>query len=160
MVSLAIGYWLGGRLSARRASLRALMMFPLIGGCIIFLLPYVYGWLMARIFDLVVVTWDSQESYGSLLAATLMFLLPSAVLGCVSPYSVRLLAKDITTAGTTAGNLYATSTVGSTVGALATSFWGVTAFGVETLFHALGAGLVILSIIGSAISLFSGRRRD
>ncbi len=160
MVSLSIGYWLGGKLSARRASLRTLMLFPLLGGCIIFLLPYVYGSVNEALFDLVVIEWDSQESYASLMAAAIEFLIPSAILGCVSPYSVRLLARTLTTSGRTAGNLYAISTVGSTVGALATSFWLVPHFGVESLFQMLGGLLVGLSMIGFIVALVIGRQRE
>ena len=160
MVSLAIGYWLGGKLSERKASLRTLMIFPFLGGCIIFALPYVYGWVNNALFDLVVMDWDSQESYASLAAATALFLLPSAVLGCVSPYSVRLLARTVKTTGRTAGNLYALSTVGSTVGALATSFWLVEWQGVKNLFHFLGGILIGVSVLGLIIAFIIGRNRD
>ncbi len=153
MVSLALGYWLGGKLSAEKATLSRLMVFPLIGGCIIFLLPNVYDWLNEVLFDLVVIEWDSQESYASLLAACAEFLLPSAVLGCVSPYSVRLLARNVSTTGKTAGNLYALSTMGSTLGALGTSFWLVPWQGVETLFRYLGATLVVVAVLGLVLSL-------
>lgn len=162
MVSLALGYWLGGKLSEKKATLSRLMVFPVIGGCIIFLLPNVYDWLNEALFDLVVVEWDSQESYASLLAACAEFLLPSAVLGCVSPYSVRLLARTVSTTGKTAGNLYAVSTVGSTFGALGTSFWLVPWKGVEVLFHYLGTGLVILGVLGliSSFVVSNWRRRE
>jgi hypothetical protein len=160
MVSLALGYWVGGKLSATGASLRALMTFPLLGGCIIFALPYVYGWVNETLFELVVDRWQMQESYGSLIAAALEFLLPSAVLGCVSPYSVRLLASNVSTSGRTAGNLYALSTVGSTVGALSTSFYLVPWQGVEALFHMLGSMLVAAGCIGLVVSLILRRRRD
>jgi hypothetical protein len=153
MVSLAVGYWVGGALSERRPSLAKLMVFPLLGGCIIFLLPHVYDGVNNALFDLVVIRWGSQESYASLLAASAEFLLPSAVLGCVSPYAVRLLATEVATTGRTAGNLYALSTVGSTAGALATSFWLVPLLGVEDLYRYLGLGLVGLSVLGLASSL-------
>lgn len=160
MVSLALGYWLGGKLSARGASLTVLMAFPFVGGCIIFALPYVYGWVNETLFEVVVGRWQLQESYGSLIAAALEFLLPSAVLGCVSPFSIRLLAANVSTSGRTAGNLYALSTVGSTVGALSTSFYLVPWQGVEALFRLLGSMLVVTSLIGLALSLILRRRRD
>jgi hypothetical protein len=160
MVSLALGYWVGGKLSARGASLQVLMTFPLLGGCIVFALPYVYGWVNVALFDLVVDRWEMQESYGSLIAAAVEFLLPSAILGCVSPYAVRLLAADVSTSGRTAGNLYALSTVGSTIGALATSFYLVPWQGVEALFRLLGATLVAAGAIGLVFALILRRTRD
>ena len=133
MVSLSLGYWLGGLLSEQHASLRRLLFFPFIGGCIIWSLPYVYGPVNEFFFERFVVQWSLRESYASLAAAVVLFLLPSAVLGCVSPYSVRMLADDVATSGRTAGNLYAVSTIGSTLGALGTSFWLVPWQGVEFL---------------------------
>jgi len=160
MVSLAIGYWAGGRLSSRRASLAGLMVFPLVGGCMIIALPNVYEPLNEWLFDLVVVRWSSQESYGSLIAATAEFLLPSAVLGCVAPYSVRLLARAVSTTGRTAGNLYALSTVGSAAGALATSFWLVPWKGAEALFRILGTGLVAVALLGLVAAALVRRTRE
>ena len=160
MVSLSIGYWAGGRISAKRASLAGLMVFPLVGGCMIFALPYVYGRVNEALFELVVIQWESRESYASLMAATVEFLLPSAVLGCVAPYSVRLLARTVSTSGRTAGNLYALSTVGSAAGALVTSFWLVPWKGAETLFRGLGGGLVALAVTGLIVAALVSRRRD
>lgn len=160
MVSLSIGYWLGGKLSAQGASLKVLMLFPLIGGCIIVLLPSVYDVINEALFELVVIEWDSQESYASLISAMTLFLLPSAVLGCVSPYSVRLLARTVTTSGRTAGNLYALSTVGSTVGALTTSFWLVPWQGVEALFRMFGGILIGVSLLGLIAAFIIGRTNN
>jgi hypothetical protein len=160
MVSLAIGYWAGGKLSAARASLAGLMIFPVVGGCMMYLLPYVYGEVNEAFFDLVVEEWGLRESYASLLAAAAVFLLPSAVLGCVAPYSVRLLARTLSTAGRTAGNLYALSTVGSAFGALVTSFWLVPWRGVESLFRILGAGLAAVGVLGLVVALLVGRQRE
>jgi hypothetical protein len=160
MVSLSIGYWLGGKLSERGASLKVLMIFPFVGGCIIALLPNVYGFVNQATFELVVISWDSQESYASLMASTALFLLPSAVLGCISPYSVRLLARTVSTSGRTAGNLYALSTVGSTLGALGTSFWLVPWQGAEALFRMLGGILIGVSLLGFLVALVIGRKKD
>ena len=61
--------------------------------------------------------------FGSLLAAALLFFLPTAVSGMVSPYAVRLLVADRLSAGHHAGKLYFVSTFGSAAGTLLTSFY-------------------------------------
>ncbi len=43
MVSLALGYWLGGKLSEKKATLSRLMVFPVIGGLLLFLPPHTTG---------------------------------------------------------------------------------------------------------------------
>ncbi|HNG62045.1 MAG TPA: fused MFS/spermidine synthase, partial [Cellvibrionaceae bacterium] len=74
--------------------------------------------IMAAIFDRIV-----DARYGSLAASLLLFLLPSIVMGMVSPYSVRLLTQSRESSGASAGVLYFVSTLGSALGTLATSFY-------------------------------------
>jgi len=61
--------------------------------------------------------------YGSLVAAALLFFLPTCVSGMVSPYAVRLLVADRASAGQLAGRLYFVSTFGSAAGTILTSFY-------------------------------------
>lgn len=61
----------------------------------------------------------------------------------VSPYAIRLQTKCLHTAGRTAGNLYALSTVGSIIGTLGTSFYLIAVAGVKTII--LLNGVVLLS---------------
>jgi hypothetical protein len=60
---------------------------------------------------------------GSLMAATLLFFVPTLVSGMVSPYAVRLLVDDRASSGHHAGKLYFVSTFGSAAGTLLTSFY-------------------------------------
>ncbi len=62
--------------------------------------------------------------YGSLVAAALLFFLPTCVSGMVSPYAVRLLVpRPQASAGQLAGRLYFVSTFGSAAGTILTSFY-------------------------------------
>jgi hypothetical protein len=63
--------------------------------------------------------------YGSLLASMVLFFVPTAILGMISPYSIRLLVRDEHHSGHIAGQLYFVSTIGSALGTLATSFYFV-----------------------------------
>ncbi len=53
--------------------------------------------------------------YGSLIVSTLLFFLPTAVLGMIAPYSVRLLVIDSNHSGHVAGTLYFVSTMGERI---------------------------------------------
>jgi hypothetical protein len=94
-------------------------------------------WIFDRIVD---------PRYGSLLASILLFFLPSAVLGMASPYAVRLLTVSKENSGASAGFLYFISTLGSAFGTLATSFYLVALFEINTLLFAAVAALVLTSI--------------
>ncbi len=145
MLSLSVGYLFGGRASLRSPSLRRFGV--LFGGGAIGLLPLLaFGEaLMEWVFSA-----ELDDRYGSLLAALLMFTAPTVVLGMISPYSVRLLARDRDSSGHTAGVLYFVSTLGSAIGTLLTSFYLVLWFDVNTIIATLIGTLLVCA--GVALS--------
>jgi spermidine synthase len=90
-----------------------------------------------------------------LTTATLLFAPPLTLMGMVSPYAIRLKAATLDKVGSTAGNLYAISTLASVVSALLMGFYLIPSIGVLRL--TLGVGLVML--LASALA-FSGSRRN
>jgi spermidine synthase len=68
-------------------------------------------------------------------------------MGTVSPYVIRLAAKQLHTVGSTAGTLYAVSTCGSIFGTLLTAFYLIPILGVSNIIHCLGITLVCLSLL-------------
>ena len=139
LLALSVGYYVGGRLSTR---------FPLASGvagmialCAVWigLLPYMHRPVNDWIFEWWVVGCDGGEQWGSLQAAIILFLVPSVLLGCVSPYAIRLAATDVGSVGEKAGLLYAVSTFGSFLGCLITSFYLIVWMGVNRILqvHAL-----------------------
>ena len=77
----------------------------------------------------------------------LLFFLPTTVLGMIAPYSVRLLVAERERSGHVAGNLYFTSTLGSALGTLATSFYLVLWFEVNQILVTMA---VVLALSGGA----------
>ncbi len=139
MLSLSLGYLIGGRWSVNRPSLLkfgsiflggALLMYPLV----LFAEP-----LMQWIFDRI-----EDPRSGSLVASTILFMVPTIILGMISPYSVRLLVENVESAGQVAGRLYFFSTLGSSLGTLATSFFFVLWFEINTILLLLTGALVIM----------------
>ena len=148
MLSLSVGYLLGGRLSLRSPSLfrfgaifvlAALVLYPTIT----FAGPAM-EWIFQRIED---------PRYGSLAACLLLFVGPTVVLGAISPYAVRLLVVEAEASGQVAGTLYFVSTLGSALGTLATSFYFVLWFEIDTIVGGLSAALLGLGIA----ALLAGR---
>ncbi len=141
MLSLSIGYLLGGKLSLHQPNLKrhgsffvgaAFMLIPLI-----FFANEIMEMLFLRIDD---------PRYGSLLVSMLLFFLPTAILGMIAPYSVRLLVVDSASSGQVAGSLYFISTLGSALGTLATSFYLVLWFEVNHILLAMFVTLIIAGI--------------
>ncbi len=141
MLSLSMGYLLGGHLSVHAPSLRRLGYLML--GAAVLTLPVVF-WgepLLDWIFDSV-----HDPRYGSLLASSALFFLPTAISGTVSPYAIRLLVKHLHASGKSAGSLYFVSTFGSAVGTILTSFYLVLWFEINQILLGMIAASVTLGL--------------
>lgn len=141
MLSLSLGYLLGGRWSLYNPNLARFGAF-FVAAAIALLPVILFG---DRLMDWVFMRVDDPR-YGSLVASMLLFFVPTAVLGMIAPYSVRLLVKHREHSGQIAGGLYFISTLGSALGTLATSFYLVLFFEVNQI---LGALSIILLSAGS-----------
>lgn len=155
MLALSLGYLLGGRLSIHAPSLRRLGVIFL--GCALCCLPMVLGadalmqWVFARVYDV---------RYGSLLAAAGLFFLPTTAMGVISPYAIRLLVLNTEQSGQIAGKLYFTSTAGSALGVLATSFYLVLWFEVNSILLVLAALLAFAGVLAIGLPERHGRLQE
>ncbi len=118
LLSLAVGYLLGGWLSGRPNSRRILGLFITAAGGWLALLPLMTGPVCDRIFDM-----GLDEKWGSLLASLSLFAAPTMLLGTVSPTAVRWLTRRTDQSGFNAGLVSAVSTVASFAGCLVTAFY-------------------------------------
>ncbi|RHW77825.1 fused MFS/spermidine synthase [Colwellia sp. RSH04] len=151
MLSLSLGYLFGGKLSTKSASLSRYGLIFILAS--ITILPVVTSsqWLMESIFLTI-----EDSRYGSLLASTVLFFIPTVILGMLSPYSVRLLVTNSNESGQVAGKLYFVSTLGSALGTIITSFYFVMWFEINTIIvsFSLILGLLgLLAVIVDKISL-------
>lgn len=142
MLSLSIGYLLGGKLSTKNASLTNYGIIFVIGG--ITLLPIA---LFATPIMEVIFSNIEDSRYGSLLASIALFFIPTIILGMISPYSVRLLVTSAKESGQVAGKLYFVSTLGSALGTILTSFYLVLWFEVNTIILTFCSLLILLGFL-------------
>ena len=145
MLSLSLGYLFGGKWSLQNASLVKYGGIFLVAGLLVLPIGYIGNPIMEFIFVRI-----EDSRYGSLLASSALFLLPTIILGMISPYSVRLLVTSKEESGQVAGVLYFVSTLGSAMGTIVTSFYLVLYFEVNqiiTTFSLLLMALGILAII-------------
>jgi spermidine synthase len=135
LAALAAGYAVGGRWADAGPKIKRLSLLLLLAGVWVVLIP----WLKRPVLSL-------SEPMGLraavLLAATILFFPPLALLGMVSPYAIRLKASGIDVVGRTAGNLYAVSTAASVVAALAVGFFLIPSVGVTRI--TLGTGVLLI----------------
>jgi len=143
LAALSCGYAIGGRYVDRGPRITRLAGIIGLAGLWITIIP----WLRIPLFA-------SAQSVdlrlGMLYTSFILFFPPLTLLGMVSPFAIRLKASSLESVGTTAGNLYAVSTVASVAAALATGFILIPHVGVQRLFLSIGLLLVITAGIGFA----------
>ena len=79
---------------------------------------------------------------------------PIILLGCASPYAIRLSLPDVASSGRTSGRLYAASTAGSIAGSFLPVLFLIPTIGTRATFAVLAATLLATVVVG-----FVGIRR-
>jgi spermidine synthase len=148
LAGLSIGYWAGGTLADRYPTPRLLVGVIGLSAVLVLAIPFVDNWVLERVVD-----WDPGPRLSPLVAAILLFGLPSVVLGSVSPIAVRLSARSLERLGRTAGSLYALSTAGSIAGTFVTAFWLVPELGTDQV---LAVGALALLVAAAAVAAGQG----
>jgi len=150
MLSLAIGYLLGGKFSTKSASLTRYGSIFLVAGVLIIPIVLFSNEIMEAIFLQI-----EDSRYGSLVASMALFFLPTIVLGMISPYSVRLLVTNQNESGQVAGVLFFVSTLGSALGTIITSFYLVMLFEVNDIITFFSATLAVLGLVAIVVEKLS-----
>jgi hypothetical protein len=149
MMALSVGYLIGGRLSLHQPSLFRYGLFFIIAAIALTpVIVFANAWM-----DAVFVRIEDPR-YGSLVASTVLFFIPTAILGMIAPYSVRLVVESTTTSGQVAGALYFVSTLGSALGTLMTSFYLVLWFDMNTIISVMIGALLIAGVAAMAADRF------
>jgi hypothetical protein len=141
ILSLSIGYVAGGRI-ADRARTNLPLGWVILGAGICYCLLPVYGLALTESLHESVQT----ARWGVLVGALALFLVPSLMLGCVSPMLVKLVFVDASRVGRTTGTLYAIGSVGNVLGILGANYVLMPFFNLNTTLLALGAILLALGL--------------
>jgi len=140
MVALATGYAIGGHWSDRRSSPDWLYGIIMVSGLLEILIPALKGQILQMSLPL-------GLRWGSLTSAFLLFGPSLFLLGCVSPYVVKIAAREMHNIGKTVGSFYAISTIGSVIGTLLTGFVLIAYLGVNQIFLLTGALQIALGVV-------------
>ncbi len=148
LLSLSIGYWLGGMLADRRPYPSWLFSLVFLSGLVTALIPSFTQPVIRLVESL-------ELRLGTLTASFLLFSIPLAGLGMISPFAIRIRASRLEGVGGTAGALYAVSTLGSFIGTLLAGFVLIPSLAVHRIFF-LVAG--VLMAVGLSGLLLCGKR--
>jgi spermidine synthase len=147
LLALSLGYWVGGKLADRDPRLRAMCRMVLLAAVLLAVVPFI-----ARpLFDVSVDALDTVSAgsfIGSLFGVLLLVAVPVTLLGAASPYAIRLSVDSVEGAGSTAGRLYAISTVGSLLGTWLSALVLIPFLGTQRTFLLLAALVALVAVAG------------
>lgn len=117
ILSLSIGYVVGGRIADRSKDNIPLAWIILGSGCLYLTLP-TYALRVSEALGSAM----GGARFGVLVGGLALFLLPSLLLGMVSPILVKLAFVSAERVGRTTGTLYAIGSIGNVLGILVTDY--------------------------------------
>jgi len=142
LIALALGYAVGGIVSDRRDSADYLYSVIFVAGLLILAIPFAKSHVLKVCLPL-------GLRMGALASSFLLFGPSLFLLGCVSPYIIKIAAREMKNIGRTVGLFYAISTMGSFIGTVATGFVLIAYLGVDRIFEATG-----MLLLGVALGYF------
>ncbi len=147
LACLTLGYFLGGRWADRDPRPRTFYQLLAWAAFTAGLTP-----LAARPVLLyaaaAVERFDAAVMGGSFLGMLILFSVPVTLLGCVSPFAIRLALADSRRAGQVAGQLYAISTLGSILGTFVPTLWLIPTIGTVRTLLLFAGGLLLAAFAG------------
>ena len=138
---MSLGYFLGGRYADTHLDSGNLFWILVAAGVAVALVAFSEASLLPWLAR------GHSLRLFAVLSATVIFAVPSTLLGMVTPYCIRLRMHAIEDSGATVGSLYAISTLGSIVGTFGAGFWLISLLGTRDLIALLAAGLAMLSLL-------------
>ncbi len=149
LIYLSIGYAVGGRIADRWPHITLLYAITALAAFVTGLIPLLAQPILAQSLTAFAAI-SLGGFYGSLVGTLILFAVPVTLLGCVSPFAIRLALASVSGAGNTSGSLYALSTVGSIVGTFLPTFLLIPRIGTFRTFYVFALVLLVASLIGLA----------
>jgi len=142
LAGITVGNWLGGRIADRFQPSKALACLFAISSvsCIatVALNNLVGKWMWLWQF-----TWPVR----SLLHVSVVFLLPSTVLGTISPLVAKMALQRGRPAGRTVGDIYAWGAAGSIAGTFAAGYYLIAAIGTTAIIWVVSGVMMLMALL-------------
>ena len=159
LTALSLGYAIGGTL-ADRFQRTAFLAAPLIvAGIFTFFIPQITPPLINAIIQrhppdqAIPMIWMKLDpAFGS----AVIFFLPCFVLAILSPYMIRITARQLDSVGRISGLFYAASTAGSIGGVFVSGYVLIDYLTVTAIFRAMGVLILLLAAISLAMDFWLG----
>ena len=147
LLFLTLGYFLGGRLADKRPEPAVFYTLVALAGfaSVFFLL---LTSVILKTAAAALATLDVGVIVSSLLGVMLALAVPITLLGCISPFAIRLAVQNVNEAGRISGRIYAVSTWGSLLGTYLPVLWVIPTAGTRLTAVIFGLFLLIAGLFG------------
>lgn len=147
LLYLTVGYFLGGHWADRSPRPPTFYSIALWGAWLVGLIPFVARPVLSMAAE-GMARFNIPLTVGPFVAVLFLFAAPVTLLGCLSPFVIRLLVDRLEETGGVAGRVYALSTIGSLLGTLLTVFGWIPALGTRNTFVVLSLTLLFPALMG------------
>jgi predicted membrane-bound spermidine synthase/Tfp pilus assembly protein PilF len=142
LAGITIGNYIGGRIADKtpsRKALAALFALAAFSCVVIIMLNNVIGewvWL-----------WQFSWPVRIFMHVSVVFLLPSALLGTISPVVAKMALERGLPTGRTVGDIYAWGAAGSIAGTFAAGYYLIAAMGTTMIIWGAGGVLILMALL-------------
>jgi spermidine synthase len=140
LLSLAGGYWVGGKLADRRPDPTWLYAIILGSALLTFLIPLLRNPVLTAAGNM-------GFKLGTLVGSAVLFGPALFLLGMVTPMATKIYTERLEKIGSRVGLLYSVSTLGSFLGTLTMGFYLIPNFRLSTILVSLGLVLLLLPLV-------------
>jgi len=149
LAGISIGAFLGGKLADRFPVRKTLGWLLFISGTATLLISPLTNMIAGYRFP-------TTLMMRILIVTSIIFFVPSTILGMISPVVVRLTIINLEKVGNVVGKIYAVSTLGSIIGTFAAGFYLISWMGTRHIIMTMGVILLLTSL--AAGSLFRTKK--
>lgn len=151
LIYLSAGYWLGGRWADRSPHLTTILTITTLAGTALALVPFI----ATPVLQLSIRGFAEFEAgllIGSFVGVLVLFAVPMVLLGCISPFAIRLATETVEHSGRVAGQIYALSTLGSVIGTFLPVLILIPSWGTRNTFIFFGVTLLLTTAVGFVLA--------
>ena len=150
LLYLTVGYFVGGAWADRTPSKARFFQIMIVAGFALGLIPAIARPVLQAAVA-AVTAFNAPVAGGALLVVLAVFAVPVTLLGCLSPFAIRLVLTDSGQSGRIAGRVYAVSTLGSLIGTFLPALVLIPRLGTHYTYVALGVFLLGVGVGGLAL---------
>ncbi len=144
LAALSFGYYFGGKYADKYPSEEKFYIIIFLSGLSV---------LLIKILGVMILPYFANNlsiTTGPLIASLILFLIPSFLMGLLSPFAIKLhsIKHKNEGIGKTSGEVFFISTLGSIFGSFLSGFYLIPNYGISKILFSIGLMLVILGLIG------------